>query len=72
MRVKNNPLKALLITLTLIFSMIQFAAPAQAMVDEKKNSVCISPQMVQLKTDMQKAWIDHTIWKPPAISWLRF
>jgi hypothetical protein len=60
--VKNKRLKALLITLTLIFSMIQIAAPAQAMVDGNKNPVCISPKMVQLKTDMQKAWIDHTIW----------
>lgn len=59
---KNKRLKVLLITLTLIFSMIQITAPAQAMVDGKKNPVCISPKMVQLKTDMQKAWIDHTIW----------
>ncbi|PQP88339.1 hypothetical protein [Paenibacillus sp. AR247] len=59
---KNKQLKALLIMLTLIFSMIQIAAPAQAMVDGKKNPVCISPKMVQLKTDMQKVWIDHTIW----------
>ncbi|MBB3128160.1 hypothetical protein FHS19_002814 [Paenibacillus rhizosphaerae] len=59
---KNKRLKALLITLMLIFSMIQIAAPAQAMVDGKKNTICISPKMVQLKTDMQKVWIDHTIW----------
>lgn len=28
----------------------------------QKNSACLSPKMVQLKSDMQKAWIDHTIW----------
>ncbi|WP_170307978.1 glycosyltransferase [Paenibacillus dakarensis] len=34
----------------------------QAKAAEKKNSICLSPKMVQLKTDMQKVWIDHTIW----------
>src|SRR5690606_24702639 len=29
---------------------------------ERKDSACLSPQMVQLKTDMQKVWINHTIW----------
>ncbi|WP_179281193.1 glycosyltransferase [Paenibacillus sp. XY044] len=59
---KNKWLKALLLTLTLIFSITQFAIPTHAMVNEKKDSVCISPRMVQLKVDMQKVWIDHTIW----------
>jgi hypothetical protein len=27
-----------------------------------KKESCISPEMARLKADMQKAWIDHTIW----------
>ncbi len=34
----------------------------QPQVGEEKDSACLSPKMVQLKADMQKAWIDHTIW----------
>lgn len=26
------------------------------------NAVCLSPKMVQLKSDLQKLWINHTIW----------
>lgn len=61
---KNKWLLALLVTLVFVVSMTQVAAPVQAnaMVSEKKDSVCLSPKMVQLKTDMQKVWIDHTIW----------
>nr|WP_246565604.1 glycosyltransferase [Paenibacillus faecis] len=28
----------------------------------QKEAICLSPKMVQLKGDMQKVWIDHTIW----------
>ncbi|WP_420819584.1 glycosyltransferase [Paenibacillus pinistramenti] len=35
---------------------------AQAVKGERKDPDCLSPKMVQLKSDMQKAWIDHTIW----------
>lgn len=57
-------LLALLVTLVLVVSMTQVAAPVQAnaMVSEKKDPACLSPKMVQLKADMQKVWIDHTIW----------
>ncbi|WP_179233021.1 glycosyltransferase [Paenibacillus rigui] len=58
---KNKGLLALLLNLTLIFSMMPVVS-VQAKVNEEKGSVCLSPKMVQLKTDMQKAWIDHTIW----------
>ncbi|OXM83016.1 glycosyltransferase [Paenibacillus rigui] len=61
MNVKNKGLLALLLNLTLIFSMMPVVS-VQAKVNEEKGSVCLSPKMVQLKTDMQKAWIDHTIW----------
>lgn len=62
MNVKNKRLGALLLTLALVLGMTQVAGPVQAMMVEKKDTVCISPKMVQLKTDMQKVWIDHTIW----------
>ena len=64
MNMKNKWLLALLVTLVLVVSMTQVAAPVQAnaMESEKKDSTCLSPKMVQLKADMQKVWIDHTIW----------
>lgn len=37
-------------------------AHAEAKQLQKRSSDCISPKMVELKTAMQKAWIDHTIW----------
>ncbi|WP_202886991.1 glycosyltransferase [Cohnella zeiphila] len=55
------PLK-LLVTLGLVFSMSFSVLPAQAKVNDKKDTACLSPKMVQLKVDMQKGWIDHTIW----------
>lgn len=42
--------------------MMPAAVSVQAKEGNKKDSVCLSPKMVQLKTDMQKVWIDHTIW----------
>ncbi|WP_199909998.1 glycosyltransferase [Paenibacillus sp. CAA11] len=59
---KNKWILALLVTLVLVLSMTQVIVPVQAMVAEKKDQNCISPQMVQLRMDMQKVWIDHTIW----------
>lgn len=59
---KNRRLQALLIIMALVFSVTQAAVPVQAMAVEKKDPTCISPKMVRLKTDMQKVWIDHTIW----------
>ena len=55
---KNKWLLALPLTLMLVISLIPTAAAAGG----KKNTVCLSPKMVQLKLDMQKVWIDHTIW----------
>ncbi|MFC7679902.1 glycosyltransferase [Paenibacillus sp. GCM10028914] len=59
---KNKRLGTLLLTLALVLGMTQVGGPVQAMMVEKKDTACISPKMVQLKTDMQKVWIDHTIW----------
>lgn len=58
---KNKWLLALPLTLALVISTTPVAS-AQAKVDQEKVLVCLSPKMVQLKTDMQKVWIDHTIW----------
>ncbi|GIO99649.1 hypothetical protein J14TS5_47350 [Paenibacillus lautus] len=58
MNVKTKGLAALMLTLALVFTMTP-VVPAQAKVAKEKD--CLSPQMVQLKTDMQKVWIDHTI-----------
>ncbi|AOK91038.1 hypothetical protein AOU00_15165 [Paenibacillus polymyxa] len=49
------------VNLGLVFSMTPLVV-AQAKVGEEKNSACLSSKMVQLKGDMQKVWIDHTIW----------
>lgn len=62
MNVKNKGLLALLLTLALVFSMTTAVISVQAKVGEEKESACLSPKMVQLKGDMQKVWIDHTIW----------
>lgn len=62
MNVKNKWLGALILTLTFVLGMTQVVLPIQAMKVERKDRDCISPKMVKLKTDMQKVWIDHTIW----------
>lgn len=54
---KNKWLLTLLMTLAFSVSLMPTAAAV-----ERKDSACLSPQMVQLKTDMQKVWINHTIW----------
>ncbi|WP_226003002.1 glycosyltransferase [Paenibacillus sp. BJ-4] len=54
-------MKALLLTLALVFSVTP-AVSVQAKVGEEKDTACLSPKMVQLKGDIQKVWIDHTIW----------
>ncbi|MDR9855607.1 glycosyltransferase [Paenibacillus sp. VCA1] len=59
---KNKRLQALLIIMALVFSLTQAAVPVQAQAGEKKDPTCISPKIVRLKTDMQKVWINHTIW----------
>ncbi|MCY9590615.1 glycosyltransferase [Paenibacillus chitinolyticus] len=59
---KNKWLVAILSISVLVFSMTPAVVSAQAKAVEKKDSACLSPKMVQLKVDMQKVWIDHTIW----------
>ncbi|WP_435169678.1 glycosyltransferase [Paenibacillus glycanilyticus] len=51
---------ALLLTFGLVIAMNPAGLSAQAAKEQKAG--CITPQMVQLKTDMQRVWIDHTIW----------
>lgn len=52
----------MVLTVAFLFSTTQVAELVQANFNEKKNPTCLSPQMVQLKSDLQKAWIDHIIW----------
>ncbi|MGE5705060.1 MAG: glycosyltransferase [Clostridia bacterium] len=59
---KKKWLLAMLLTSALVFSMTPAVVSVQAKEGEEKDSACLSPKMVQLKGDMQKAWIDHTIW----------
>ncbi|WP_405105471.1 glycosyltransferase [Paenibacillus sp. FSL K6-1217] len=50
-------------TLTLVFNLAQAAEPVQARAGGKKEAnACWSPQRVQLRSEMQQVWIDHTIW----------
>lgn len=58
---KNKWLLALVLTMTLIFSMSPVVS-VQAKAGEEKDLTCLRSKMVQLKVDMQKVWIDHTIW----------
>nr|WP_208403640.1 glycosyltransferase [Paenibacillus sp. BK720] len=51
---------ALLLTFGLVISLSPAGISAQGAKERKAE--CITPQMVQLKTDMQRVWIDHTIW----------
>ncbi len=61
MNVNIKNVLAPLLTLALVFSIVPPQEFAHANAIKDKDS-CISPAMVQLKVDMQKAWIDHTIW----------
>ncbi|WEK54137.1 MAG: glycosyltransferase [Candidatus Cohnella colombiensis] len=56
---KNKWLLALLLTIAFVFNLNPQVASMQV---KKKDSACISAKMVQLKSDMEKVWIDHTIW----------
>lgn len=53
---------ALLLTLAIVFSLNPALASTQVKAAEKREEICLSPKFVKLKGDMQKAWIDHTIW----------
>ncbi|MCZ8520888.1 MULTISPECIES: glycosyltransferase [Paenibacillus] len=59
---KNKWLITLPVTFTLLFSGTPAVESAQAKMNVEKDSACLRPQMLKLKSDMQKAWIDHTIW----------
>lgn len=59
---KNKQLLALMLAVALVFSVTPLAVFAQANKADKKDKVCLSPKMVKLRSDMQKVWIDHTIW----------
>ncbi|TGU43865.1 glycosyltransferase, partial [Mesorhizobium sp. M00.F.Ca.ET.186.01.1.1] len=62
MNMKIKRMLALMLVVAFVFSMMQAAVSVQAKEGKAADSVCLSPKMVQLKTDMQKVWIDHTIW----------
>ncbi|GMK47859.1 glycosyltransferase [Paenibacillus glycanilyticus] len=51
---------ALLLTFGLVIAMNPAGLSAQAAKEQKAG--CITPQMVKLKTDMQRVLINHTIW----------
>ncbi|GIP53807.1 glycosyltransferase [Paenibacillus vini] len=59
---KNKQLVTLMLAVALVFSVTPLAVFAQANKADKKDTVCLSPKMVKLRSDMQKVWIDHTIW----------
>jgi len=59
---KNKWLLTLSITLALVLGTTSAVVPAQANAGKKKEVDCLSPKMVQLMVEMQKVWIDHTIW----------
>ncbi|GIO87063.1 hypothetical protein J25TS5_39950 [Paenibacillus faecis] len=60
---KNKWFPIWLLTFVLVCSMVQpLTAHAITNTNGQKEAICLSPKMVQLKGDMQKVWIDHTIW----------
>lgn len=61
MNVIKKWLLALMLTLVFVSSLMPIGS-VQAKISKEKDSNCLSPKMVQLKGDMQKVWIDHTIW----------
>ena len=63
---KKKYIVTLLLALVLGLGMLTVGDEAQAEAKQlqkrSSDTDCISPKMVELKTAMQKAWIDHTIW----------
>jgi hypothetical protein len=55
-------LLALLTAFVLAFAATPAVQPLLAKPAGKKDTVCLSPEMVRLQGDMRKGWIDHTIW----------
>lgn len=62
MNMRKKWLLVLPLAFALMFSLTPAVGYVHAKEGDKKDSTCLSPKMVQLKTDMQKVWIDHTIW----------
>lgn len=54
--------KRILAFLLVLVLGIMPVATVQAKASSSKDPSCLTPKMVQLKTSMQKVWIDHTIW----------
>jgi len=60
---KKKQLLTLLLTIVLLFSVVPTVGAAHGKALKKRHSThCISKKEVELKFEMQKAWIDHTIW----------
>ncbi|MFF2480940.1 glycosyltransferase [Paenibacillus sp. NPDC058071] len=59
---KHKWLLALLVTVAVVSNVNPAEASMQAKVMENGGPVCVSPKVVQLKSELEKAWIDHTIW----------
>lgn len=61
---KYKVMLGLMLTVALVLSMSPAEAGAVLAkgLEKKSAPTCLSPKMVELKTAMQKAWIDHTIW----------
>lgn len=60
---KNKWFPTWLLTFVLVCNIVQpLTVHAITNTNGQKETICLSPKMVQLKGDMQKVWIDHTIW----------
>lgn len=62
---KNKYVWVLLLTMVLVFNVMPAGLTGEvvhAKALKKRDEICLSPKMVELKFAMQKAWIDHTIW----------
>lgn len=53
---------SLLLAVAIVFSLNPALATTEVKAAEKREDICLSPAFVKLKGDMEKAWIDHTIW----------
>ncbi|WP_214628227.1 glycosyltransferase [Paenibacillus agaridevorans] len=51
---------AMVLSTALVFTVTPVVNSVSA--SEEKKTECISPEIMKLTSDMQKAWIDHTVW----------
>ncbi|OUS78398.1 glycosyltransferase [Paenibacillus sp. MY03] len=51
---------AIALSTALVFTVTPVVNSVSA--SEEKKTECISPEIMKLKSDMQKVWINHTIW----------